>query len=179
MRHRASGHGHLQALSRAIWTCRFDRRPCNYMSVRPTAPSWRSCSPRSSSWVRLRRRAVLAGRGADVAAHGPLHLLSAAQGASALLHRTDPGRRGSWGWSAVMLRATQLWRAQHPEERLPLAAYGYAATIYVWLLATIAVAAEMLFLLIPWSLGWTPTVDPVLARILFWWFGRSDVEKSR
>ena len=49
--------------------------------------------------------------------------------------------------------------------------YGYAATIIVWLLATIGVAAEMLLQLIPWSLGWRATVDPVLARMLFWWFG--------
>jgi cytochrome c oxidase subunit 1 len=41
----------------------------------------------------------------------------------------------------------------------------------VWLLATIGVAAEMLLQLIPWSLGITDTVDPVLARMLFWYFG--------
>ena len=45
------------------------------------------------------------------------------------------------------------------------------ATVIVWLLATAGVAAEMLFLLIPWSLGLTATVDPELARMLFWWFG--------
>jgi cytochrome c oxidase subunit 1 len=33
------------------------------------------------------------------------------------------------------------------------------------------VAAEMLFQLIPWSLGLVKTVDPVLARTLFWYFG--------
>ena len=41
----------------------------------------------------------------------------------------------------------------------------------MWLLATLGVAAEMLRQLIPWSLGWSATVDPVLARMLFWWFG--------
>jgi cytochrome c oxidase subunit 1 len=49
--------------------------------------------------------------------------------------------------------------------------YGFVATVIVWLLATAGVAAEMLFLLIPWSLGLTQTVDPELARMLFWWFG--------
>ena len=78
---------------------------------------------------------------------------------------------GSWGWSLVMLMALRTWRRAHPGRRIPLSAYGYAATILVWLLATIGVAAEMLFLLIPWSLGWVRTVDPVLARMLFWWFG--------
>jgi cytochrome c oxidase subunit 1 len=78
---------------------------------------------------------------------------------------------GSWGWSLVMLAALRRWRRSNPGQRIPLSVYGYAATIIVWLLATVGVAAEMLLLLIPWSLGWVTTVDPVLARMLFWWFG--------
>src|SRR5690349_4279847 len=78
---------------------------------------------------------------------------------------------GSWGWSAVMLAALHRWRRSNPGERIPLSVYGFAATIIVWVLATVGVAAEMLLLLIPWSLGWVKTVDPVLARMLFWWFG--------
>jgi cytochrome c oxidase subunit 1 len=78
---------------------------------------------------------------------------------------------GSWGWSAVMLIALRQWRKQNPGRAIPLAMHGFAATIIVWLLATIGVAAEMLLQLIPWSLGLTNTVDPVLARMLFWWFG--------
>lgn len=78
---------------------------------------------------------------------------------------------GSWGWALVMLRALRVWRVANPGRRIPLSVYGYAATIIVWLLATIGVAAEMLLQLIPWSLGWWATVDPVLARMLFWWFG--------
>ena len=78
---------------------------------------------------------------------------------------------GSWGWSGVMLYALRVWRHLNPGRTIPLAMYGYAATIIVWALATIGVAAEMLLQLIPWSLGWSATVDPVLARILFWWFG--------
>jgi cytochrome c oxidase subunit I len=78
---------------------------------------------------------------------------------------------GSWGWSAVMLLAVRAWRKEHAREPMPLAMYGFTATIIVWVLATIGVAAEMLLLLIPWSLGLTKTVDPELARMLFWWFG--------
>ena len=78
---------------------------------------------------------------------------------------------GSWGWALVMLTSLRLWRRANPGRRIPLSVYGYAATIIVWLLATVGVAAEMLLLLIPWSLGWSPTIDPVLARMLFWWFG--------
>lgn len=78
---------------------------------------------------------------------------------------------GSWGWALVMLRALRLWRRANAGRRIPLSVYGYTATIIVWLLATPGVAAEMLLQLIPWSLGWTSTIDPVLARMLFWWFG--------
>ena len=78
---------------------------------------------------------------------------------------------GSWGWALVRLRALRVWRQANPGRRIPLAVYGYTATIIVWLLATVGVAAEMLLQLIPWSLGWWQTIDPVLARMLFWWFG--------
>jgi len=78
---------------------------------------------------------------------------------------------GSWLWCAVMLRSYRVWRRDHPQEPVPLAMHGMLATVIVWLLATAGVAAEMLFLLIPWSLGLRETVDPVLARTLFWWFG--------
>lgn len=78
---------------------------------------------------------------------------------------------GSWIWCAIMLRCYRAWRRDHPEEPVPVAMHGIIATVIVWLLATAGVAAEMLFLLIPWSLGLKETVDPVLARTLFWWFG--------
>jgi cytochrome c oxidase subunit 1 len=78
---------------------------------------------------------------------------------------------GSWGWALVMLQGLRRWRRANTGRRIPLSVYGYAATIIVWLLATVGVAAEMLLQLIPWSLGWTATIDPVLARMLFWWFG--------
>jgi cytochrome c oxidase subunit I len=78
---------------------------------------------------------------------------------------------GSWGWCTVMLLALRAWRRKHRGAAIPLPMYGMTATIIVWILATIGVAAEMLLLLIPWSLGYVTTVDPELARMLFWWFG--------
>jgi cytochrome c oxidase subunit 1 len=78
---------------------------------------------------------------------------------------------GSWGWCLVMLRALAHWRRENPGRLVPLAMHGMVTTAIIWLLATIGVAAEMLFQLIPWSLKLTPTVDPLLARMLFWWFG--------
>jgi cytochrome c oxidase subunit 1 len=78
---------------------------------------------------------------------------------------------GSWCWSAVMLLSYRTWRRANPEAPTPLAMHGMLATVLIWLIATIGVAAEDLIQLIPWSLGLVPTIDPVLARMLFWYFG--------
>jgi len=78
---------------------------------------------------------------------------------------------GSWIWGFVIIRRYLAWKREHPGQPAPLALHGMLATVIVWLIATVGVAAEMLFLLIPWSLGFTKTVDPELARMLFWYFG--------
>jgi cytochrome c oxidase subunit 1 len=78
---------------------------------------------------------------------------------------------GSWGWAASMVAAWRRARAAHPGRPVSLAMHATTANAMLWLLATIGVAAEMLFLLIPWSLGLVKTVDPMLARTLFWYFG--------
>ncbi|NJN82426.1 MAG: hypothetical protein HC802_09220 [Caldilineaceae bacterium] len=78
---------------------------------------------------------------------------------------------GSWmvGWG---LLATYIaWRKEHPGERSPFIALAANITMVMWQLATLGVAAEMLFLLIPWSLGLVEGTDPLLARSLFWFFG--------
>jgi cytochrome c oxidase subunit 1 len=78
---------------------------------------------------------------------------------------------GSWCWSAVMLLSYRAWRRANPDAPTPLAMHGMMATVLIWLIATAGVAAEDLIQLIPWSLGLVPTIDPVLARMLFWYFG--------
>ena len=78
---------------------------------------------------------------------------------------------GSWIWGFVVIRSYVVWKREHAGQPAPLALHGILATVIVWLIATVGVAAEMLFLLIPWSLGLTKTVDPELARMLFWYFG--------
>lgn len=78
---------------------------------------------------------------------------------------------GSWLWCAGMLLAARDWRRDHPGRPLPLPVHGMVATVIVWLLATSGLAAEALGMLIPWSLGWVKTIDPILARTLTWWFG--------
>ena len=78
---------------------------------------------------------------------------------------------GSWLWSGVIIATYISWRRENADRPVPLAVHGMLATIAVWLIATVGVAAEMLLQLIPWSLGLVDTVDPLLARMLFWYFG--------
>jgi len=78
---------------------------------------------------------------------------------------------GSWGWAASMIAGWRKARAAHPGKPVSLAMHATVANALLWLLATVGVAAEMLLLLIPWSLGLVKTVDPMLARTLFWYFG--------
>jgi cytochrome c oxidase subunit 1 len=78
---------------------------------------------------------------------------------------------GSWFWSVTMVRTYRAWRREHRTEPAPLAMHGMLVTAVLWLIATLGVAIEDVVLLIPWSLGITKTVDPMLARMLFWYFG--------
>jgi len=78
---------------------------------------------------------------------------------------------GSWVGAANWIPLYRRWRREHPGEKIPLAVMGMFATFIIWFIATLSVAVEVLFLLLPWSLGWTETVDVPLARALFWFFG--------
>jgi cytochrome c oxidase subunit I len=77
----------------------------------------------------------------------------------------------SWGWAANMIATWRACRTARPDRPVSLALHATTANALLWILATVGVASEMLFQLIPWSLGLTKTVDPVLARTLFWYFG--------
>ena len=78
---------------------------------------------------------------------------------------------GSWvgGWG--MFLTLRAWRKENPGEQTPLIALGSTITMAMWQIATLGIAAEMLWLIIPWSLGWVDTVDPQLARTFFWFTG--------
>lgn len=78
---------------------------------------------------------------------------------------------GSWGWCANMIATWREARARRPDRPVSLAMHATTVNALLWLLATLGVAAEMLLQLIPWSLGLVDTVDPMVARTLFWYFG--------
>lgn len=77
----------------------------------------------------------------------------------------------SWGWAVEMILSWREARRRNGEVPVSLAMHATTANAILWLFCTLGLAAEMLFLLIPWSLGWVATIDPLLARILFWFTG--------
>jgi cytochrome c oxidase subunit 1 len=78
---------------------------------------------------------------------------------------------GTWLVTLNLVLMHRAWRRQHANERTPLAGFLALITFIMWTIASLGLAAEMLFLLIPWSLGWTQGTDPLLARTLFWFTG--------
>ncbi len=78
---------------------------------------------------------------------------------------------GTWLITWRLALSQRSWRAQHPGARIPLAAFMVLVTMAMWTLASVGLAASMLFLLIPWSLGLVSGTDPLLARTLFWLTG--------
>jgi cytochrome c oxidase subunit I len=78
---------------------------------------------------------------------------------------------GTWLVTLNMALTLSAWRATHQGVRTPLAAFMAMVTFAMWTIASLGLAAEMLFMLIPWSLGWVGGTDPLLARVLFWFTG--------
>ncbi len=80
---------------------------------------------------------------------------------------------GSWvpffNWAVMYTQ----WKKVHAETKTPLAVIGTLINFTIWFVCTLAVAYEVLVLLVPWSLGWTTTVNVALARTLFWFFGHA------
>lgn len=78
---------------------------------------------------------------------------------------------GSWveGWGFYYTYAA--WRKDNPGVRSPFIAFAGILTMVMWQFATLGVAAEILTMLLPWSLGLIQNVDPQLARTYFWFTG--------
>lgn len=76
---------------------------------------------------------------------------------------------GSWIWCVIMLVMFTQWKKANPGQNVPLAMFATAANALLWLWASAGVALEVLFQLIPFSLGWIGSIDPGLSRTLFAW----------
>lgn len=82
---------------------------------------------------------------------------------------------GIWMLSAGAFTQVANWRRNHKGQHLPILAF-FATGVFVLLVgATAFVAVEVLFMIIPWTLGWTDGINVLLARTLFWAFGHTAV----
>lgn len=78
---------------------------------------------------------------------------------------------GSWVSAIPIFSGYRQWRKKNPGQASPLFAYMSVATMILWIIATIGVAIEVVFQLIPWAFGWVGEIDVSLSRTLFWYFG--------
>ena len=101
-----------------------------------------------------------------------LHLLSAAEGQPLFYIGAGIMVAVQSGWSAGQVILTWWqWKRAHPGQMTPLVTYMCVATWMMWMVASLGLVVEVVVLLIPWSLGLTAGVDPLLTKTLFWWTG--------
>ena len=78
---------------------------------------------------------------------------------------------GTWVAGFDWFRTWLVWRQDNPDDRIPLPTFMVLTTMLMWYIASIGVAIAVLVFLLPWSLGLLDTVNPLLTRTLFWYFG--------
>ena len=76
---------------------------------------------------------------------------------------------GSWIWVALMSINLYRWKHDNPGVPVPLAMFATVAGSYLWAWTAVGAAIELLFQIIPVSLGLTSTIDAGLGRIFFSW----------
>ncbi|MBU8877567.1 cbb3-type cytochrome c oxidase subunit I [Bacillus sp. FJAT-29790] len=82
---------------------------------------------------------------------------------------------GVWMLSAGAFMNVAHWRKTHKGQHIPILTF-FATGVFVLLVGATAFAAvEVLFMIIPWSLGWVDTINVMVARTLFWAFGHTAV----
>lgn len=78
---------------------------------------------------------------------------------------------GSWLSGFGIFKQYFHWRKVHNGQLSPLFGFMSVTTMLMWQIATIGVAATVLLQFIPWSFGWVDTINVLLSRTLFWYFG--------
>ena len=76
---------------------------------------------------------------------------------------------GSWIWIGLMVSHFVRWKRDHPGLPVPLAMFATTAGALLWAWTSLGVGAEIIFLILPNTFGWTATIDAGLARVLFSW----------
>jgi cytochrome c oxidase subunit 1 len=78
---------------------------------------------------------------------------------------------GTWIAGGVLVAHYMKWKREHKGELSPLFGFMTVATILLWYICTIGVAATVILQFIPWSLGISERINILLSRTLFWYFG--------
>jgi cytochrome c oxidase subunit 1 len=78
---------------------------------------------------------------------------------------------GTWVGGGGMLYQYFKWKKDNRGEVTPLFAFMSVSTIIMWIICSIGIAVAVLFQFIPWSFQWVPTINVMLSRTLFWFFG--------
>jgi cytochrome c oxidase subunit 1 len=76
---------------------------------------------------------------------------------------------GSWIWVALMVVNVYAWKRANPEVPVPLPMYANVVGSLLWGWTAVGAALELLFQILPASLGLTHTIDAGLARVFFSW----------
>ena len=71
---------------------------------------------------------------------------------------------GSWIWIGLMVSNFARWKRDHPGLPVPLAMFATTAGALLWAWTSLGVGAEIVFLILPNTFGWTATIDAGLAR---------------
>ncbi|WP_428376763.1 cbb3-type cytochrome c oxidase subunit I [Lichenicoccus sp.] len=76
---------------------------------------------------------------------------------------------GSWLWVGQMVWSMADWKRAHARAPVPLAMFAMTGAAIIWAWTSVGATIEVLFQLLPLSLGLTDSIDIGLARTLFSW----------
>lgn len=82
---------------------------------------------------------------------------------------------GSLMVAAETIRQRADWKRRNPGRITPLVAYMSTTVWILWGLTTIGIVSELVFWIIPWSMGFLAGIDPLLTFTLFWYTGHAIV----
>ena len=74
---------------------------------------------------------------------------------------------GSYFWVALMLINFAAWKRENPGKPVPLAMFAITTCALLWGWTALGATSEVVFQILPVSLGWRHTIDAGLARTLF------------
>jgi cytochrome c oxidase subunit I len=78
---------------------------------------------------------------------------------------------GSWVAGGAMIVTYAKWKRTNPGKSSPLLTFMAIVNTFMWIIATLGVAATVLIQILPWSLGLVDKIDILVSRTLFWYFG--------